>query len=1323
MENYRVVLASDAEILDGAVTIYTRNHASYAETTLDSTLFGANTTANKECSVCNQDIYSCPGHYSVIHLPVPIPNSLVVQDLKNLLLSICPICARILLDEATLKKIRDLNYKMRLVTVRNTVQKDMSRTSEAAFQCPSCGNMITSTISTQGSAMPNLLFYIKSPETMDWVMINPIEVQVNLQRFTQLEEVGFSSSYHPANFMTSLIPILPSKLRAKGAHAESALTTYYSAIVDQIVPTLENIRSYCAQRNSVVIAEEKIKGFIEGYAKLQAYYMLITNVESEATTSRILETIGKPKTMRFDANNCIVRRFKGKEYSIFTKGIIDMIHNVSARVVLGCGPDVSMREIIVPYNIANKLMFYYPVYDVNLNFIKAMLLKMNDPVLRTDPSIPRVLGIWQHGRKAFCRFDTNKAASLAETLVPGDWIGLSICNGDMVMETRHPANIEESLTSFRANKQGLSVVGMTLPVCKCKAADFDGDEVQILLASAHWVDISSVLLHSVERQCRAYKTGNFSFWFDQQHDDTTGAKRFGDYDIHFHNHRPVPKGINVLEILESVFPRAFDFSNNNIVIKNGKIDKEKHDFMDKEFAKFYNTVFGPEAYVMLYDTVEHLAYDVNRELGATFGFEIRMHGSKEDKERIEKIKKEAYEEAKNILKTTGVMSQNVINCLDKRMPEIKTILLEGGKGSNLDKIGMLRTRTDEYAAMCVNPAFVKFEDGLIQPNLADGMRTCGTAYRFSIDPEDYGYFKRGLAYDNDPTIYQFAAAAEELAIYQKFAGTAKQGYFANRLGITYGRAYLDHNGCVVDGRRLIGTQYGMCGLDPRHEIRLPLPDIDLSRDEFAKKFAKDKRLVELHGRINDDYERYTLSTIFTTDPIKHILVTGLDFNQIFSVQEKGESDQKVVDKFIKRMYDLFIPPAIQDNILDLKPNFIRHEYYFRHKFHDYKLTEKLADEFIGYITRMLGDAGEAIGMKAALSASEPLTQASLNAIHHKDEGGSDTDIVNRPAGIRAFEQRLAGAKMSELTVLYLRLFDDSREACKAFAHDQETFFFNEVFAVNEIHVRATMIPKLIEMYGDVITSLPVNSVYVRSVWNMVKISKYGITTNDIIDGLMKCYKQIMFILPLPLNSTQLEAFIFFSAGVSMREISEIVNNWVHTSVKNIIHGGLIKNCFVREAINRPGHFVIECNESHPKINAYQTILFNPLVDPQTSLTTDPTLTTTIYGIAESEARVYDSLLYAALNLSDTRELLQRIYKTIASVMAVSGQLIYATKSSIIQDHDNDLFKNMKFQNMAGFMTEYAKHGKRQQFDEWVAAAVMQQHPGFGEGISKVIVHP
>ena len=64
--------------------------------------------------------------------------------------------------------------------------------------------------------------------------INPIVLKNMLNNFSQIEEVGFSETYHPKNFMTNYIPIVTTKLRPKShMTSESVLTGYYKTIIEE----------------------------------------------------------------------------------------------------------------------------------------------------------------------------------------------------------------------------------------------------------------------------------------------------------------------------------------------------------------------------------------------------------------------------------------------------------------------------------------------------------------------------------------------------------------------------------------------------------------------------------------------------------------------------------------------------------------------------------------------------------------------------------------------------------------------------------------------------------------------------------------------------------------------------------------------------------------------------------------------------------------------------------------------------------------------------------------------------------------------------------
>jgi hypothetical protein len=101
-----------------------------------------------------------------------------------------------------------------------------------------------------------------------------------------------------------------------------------------------------------------------------------------------------------------------------------------------------------------------------------------------------------------------------------------------------------------------------------------------------------------------------------------------------------------------------------------------------------------------------------------------------------------------------------------------------------------------------------------------------------------------------------------------------------RLGIAFGGSWVNHIGQVVDGFRLISTQYGNCGMDSRRNVVQQLVDVDLDMDEFKKKYELDEELIKLREKINEYTIRYRDITNFTkTKKVGTSFTTGFHYDQ------------------------------------------------------------------------------------------------------------------------------------------------------------------------------------------------------------------------------------------------------------------------------------------------------------------------------------------------------------------------------------------------------------------------------------------------------------
>ena len=284
--SYQLRLMTDEEILSKAESVYNAQLLKSREHTLDSSLFGA-TIMNPDCSVCFQRVEECPGHYSVIQLPFPIVRSICLKDFKTLISLICPICSHFIIPN--ISDALKIAPEYRLSWIKRETEK-IAKGDGSLVKCPVCNYDMVLVKVMQNE--PQLRCCCDIPEQNRLEQYNPIYLYTMLQMFSELDEAGFSINYHPKNFMTTVIPIIPSKLRPKTiVSSESTLTTYYKIIIEEICPELNNL------------------------------YKIVTGNTSEPVRTKEVELnlIEKRDRKHVDIHNALIVRLKGKERSIFNK--------------------------------------------------------------------------------------------------------------------------------------------------------------------------------------------------------------------------------------------------------------------------------------------------------------------------------------------------------------------------------------------------------------------------------------------------------------------------------------------------------------------------------------------------------------------------------------------------------------------------------------------------------------------------------------------------------------------------------------------------------------------------------------------------------------------------------------------------------------------------------------------------------------------------------------------------------------------------------------------------------------------------------------------
>lgn len=1313
---YQLRLVDDEELMAKAETIFSTEFLLSKKHTLDSAIFGS-TTSKAVCDVCSQRHDRCPGHFAVIQLPFPIVRAICLKDFKTILPLICPICSHFLCE--TSKLALKLNPENRLPYIKKEVDK-YTKNGEENVVCPTCKHLVT--VIKIGSPEPQLKFTVTQDQQSLVDQINPCYVYTILQNFTQLEEAGFSPNYHPKNFMTCLIPIIPNKLRIKSNQSsESTLTSYYKVIVEEICPELAKVYKSLSQTSGMSIPYGDIlTSFTKYYEKLISYYMLITDMGSEKNKDLELQIIEKRDRKHVDDGNQLIGRFKGKDKSIFSKGIIGTRANISARTVLGGATDTRINGINVPYHIARKMHILYPVYKQNLKVMKQLLASMSNPKIYNDVRIPRVMHVLNGYNGNMPKVTIKDAINQASTLKPGDKLGISLIDGDFLMQSRFPAVREESWGSFQVNKDDNSIITIPLPDCDMKMADFDGDEAQVYALSSHYTDIESVLLHSTYQQLIAYKNGDPAIWYQWTNDIPYGIDKIkpGVKSSIHNSHRCVPD-IDVIAELEKAIPKGMRYIDGKTDIMDGKFINGHTNCNNTEFTKYMASMYGSEVTENFMDTLIQLAYDVNRDQGCTLGFDIKIFGE-ENQQKIRDIVEDLYRnmclnEQQNLLHKDLIQMTEV----EKLKVKVKEILISSAKGTTIDKGGYTKKRQDEYYQTVVMCDHVIIDGMRIKPILAEGSRVNSAFPRYSLDPCAYGFIKGGYNSDVSPIAHFYETKQQRASLFEKGKGTAKQGYMSKRLGVTYGTNFVDFNGCLVNHFRVVGTQYGSCGLNPRLFVKQPLIDIRLERKEFAAKY-KSPRVLELYDSIHEYMDRYSLATSFTrSEAIKDEFIAGFNYEQLINnYGSPGSTDAKVIDKFIDRLLEIYAPSMFKERYI--LENFVQHEYYFRVKLTSVSVDDKVLDMIYDQFEWSLADGGDPVGTKASLACSEPLTQASLHAIHHAGGGGVNDERLRRSAGLARFEELLGGNKCKD-TVVTFTLYDDSKEACTKWANEQETFYFNSIWTRIELMICGKIPKEILDLHPDInLEDQDVNQYYIKSTWNVGKISDYDIHVCDVMDAMVEHYEDILFITGYVLNSTEFMAYIYFKSNVTLDRINTIIEEWGYEKESTIVHGKYLCNCYVSENKNRPGHYIIEANEVHAE--AMRNLMMNEEVDPSGCKSTDITVLQKIYGICETSTRFYEELIYTATNLSATSGVLHRHYKVLADAAFTNGAILQASRNSLRKYRCMDTLRMIQFETARDMIQQSLKYGEIQPVADPVSACVFGELPGCGTGISKITLY-
>ena len=460
------------------------------------------------CGTCGEPHETCPGHFGVVNLELPVFHVGYFRHTQQVLQSICKTCARILLSPEVastwLKKVRAAHVRHDPLISKGLFRKVVDLCKKVRI-CPYCSAY--NGIVKKGVRGPlSLLHDVPVTESQDAGRtkeaidhnaeignhlhksvddLNPLVVY-QLLRAVPRADAEILDVDNPEKLIVTSVPVPPVCIRpsvkmGNGYNQE-----------DDITVEVRNLASLNAEIKKALESGDPLKHVIERWYNLQGHVAMIINSD----VSSVAAAYPRDKSVR-----SICTRLKGKE-GRFRGNLSGKRVNFTGRTVISPDPNVEVFEVVVPEFIARRLTF---PESVNMHNIE----QLREKVIR---------GNHQHPGAAFIRFNDGSYKYLssvgvslrtewARALRPGDVVERHLVDGDVVLFNRQPSLHKMSIMAHRAKVMPSRTLRFNECVCTPYNADFDGDEMNLHLPQTMEARAEALTLMGVQMNLITPKSG------------------------------------------------------------------------------------------------------------------------------------------------------------------------------------------------------------------------------------------------------------------------------------------------------------------------------------------------------------------------------------------------------------------------------------------------------------------------------------------------------------------------------------------------------------------------------------------------------------------------------------------------------------------------------------------------------------------------------------------------------------------------------------------------------------------------------------------------
>lgn len=404
-----------------------------------------------KCQTCNQDLINCQGHFGHISLAVPMYNISYFKQVYKILQCVCVRCSGLLVSAEEIKRshVTKARAMLRFKRVFDSVKKQS--------QCPLCEFQQPKW--TMDNSMNIQAVFEDSTVSMTAKHVLNILRKIDDETCNVL---GHDPQYaHPTNMIFENLPVPPPVVRP-------------SIVMDPMARTQDDLTHKLIEilkTNQQIVKTMKTKTgpdtIQEQISMLQ--YHINTYIDNEIPgVPQATQRTGRPI-------KSICQRIKTKEGRV-RGNLMGKRVDFSARTVITAEPNIMLDELGVPESIARNLTITETVTNLNKSFLQDCVDAGPEPNQLHKVGARYVM---INQKQKDLRFAKNVR------LECGDIVERHLMDGDYVVFNRQPTLHKMSMMGHRVRVMKGNTFRLNLSATAPYNADFDGDEMNLHVPCTH----------------------------------------------------------------------------------------------------------------------------------------------------------------------------------------------------------------------------------------------------------------------------------------------------------------------------------------------------------------------------------------------------------------------------------------------------------------------------------------------------------------------------------------------------------------------------------------------------------------------------------------------------------------------------------------------------------------------------------------------------------------------------------------------------------------------------------------------------------------------